>query len=100
MLGRGLIADPGMLTPGGTTAATLELFHDGLLEEYIRAFGRSRNAMFRMKENWRHWLCKFQNAEKLGKQLRKTTDVAEYRTITHEIFHTLPMRDGLQPDWD
>ena len=100
MLGRGLIADPGMLTPGGTTAAALEQFHDGLLEEYIRAFGGSRNAMFRMKENWRHWLCKFQNAEKLGKQLRKTTDVAEYRTITHEIFHTLPMRDGLQPDWD
>ena len=100
MLGRGLIADPGMLTPGGTTPAALEQFHDALLEEYIRAFGGSRNAMFRMKENWRHWLCKFRDSEKLGKQLRKTTDVAEYRAITREIFHSLPMHEDLRPDWD
>ena len=100
MLGRGLIGDPGLLTPGGTTPAALEAFHDSLLEAYIREFGGSRNAMFRMKENWRHWLCKFQDSEKLGKRLRKTTDVAEYQAITREIFHTLPMRPTLQPDWD
>ncbi len=100
MLGRGLIADPGLLTIGGTTACALEQFHDALLEEYVAAFGSSRNAMFRMKENWRHWLCKFEGAEKLGKRLRKTTDIAEYKTVTHEIFHTLPMRGDLQPDWD
>ena len=100
MLGRGLIADPGLLSPGGTTAAALERFHDALLEEYIREFGGSRNAMFRMKENWRHWLCKFQDSEKLGKRLRKTTDVTEYKAITHEIFHNLPLHKDLQPDWD
>ena len=100
MIGRGLIADPGMLISGGTTPAALEQFHDALLEEYILAFGGSRNAMFRMKENWRHWLCKFRDSEKLGKQLRKTTDVAEYRAITREIFHSLPMHKDLRPDWD
>jgi tRNA-dihydrouridine synthase len=100
MLGRGLIADPGLLTPGGTTPESLERFHDALLQEYIRQFGGVRNAMFRMKENWRHWLCKFENTEKLGKRLRKATDVNEYRVITHEIFHTLPMRPDLYPDWD
>ena len=100
MIGRGLIGDPGLLTPGGTTAAALEQFHDDLLEAYIREFGGARNAMFRMKENWRHWLCKFQNSEKLGKRLRKTTDVNEYRSITREVFHTLPMRSDLRPDWD
>ena len=100
MLGRGLIADPGLLTPGGTTSSALERFHDALLEEYIRAFGSSRNAMFRMKENWRYWLCKFQNSEKLGKRLRKTTDISEYSAITREIFHTLPIQDTLCPDWD
>lgn len=100
MIGRGLIADPGMLTPGGTTATQLKQFHDALLEEYIQQFGGVRNAMFRMKENWRHWLCKFQDSEKLGKQLRKTTDVDDYRRITREIFHTLPMRPEICPDWD
>ena len=100
MVGRGLIADPGLFTPGGTTASALEGFHDALLEEYIEQFGGSRNAMFRMKENWRHWLCKFEDAEKLGKRLRKTTDVAEYRAITHEIFRTLPLRESIVRDWD
>lgn len=100
MLGRGLIADPGLLTPNGTDAVTLEAFHDALLEAYIRTFGGERNAMFRMKENWRHWLCKFENAEKLGKQLRKTTDVTQYKQIAYQIFHTLPVRQDIVPDWD
>ena len=100
MLGRGLIADPGLLSPGGTTVKALESFHDALLEEYIRAFGSSRNAMFRMKENWRHWLCKFQDSQQLGKRLRKTTNVQEYKSITQTIFHTLPLHADLQPDWD
>ncbi len=100
MLGRGLIADPGLFTPGGTTADTLAEFHDALLEEYIRTFGGERNAMFRMKENWRYWLCKFEDSGKLGKHLRKTTDVREYRQIAHQIFHTLPMAKNTTPDWD
>lgn len=100
MLGRGLIANPGLLTPGGTTTAALERFHDGLLEEYTRTFGGSRNAMFRMKENWRYWLCNFENAEKLGKRLRKTTDMEEYKALTHEIFRSLPIRKALCPDWE
>lgn len=100
MLGRALVADPGLLTPGGTTAAALEKFHEELLEKYTREFGGTRNAMFRLKENWRYWLCKFESAEKLGKRLRKATDVAEYTSVTQEIFHNLPMRNDIVPDWD
>lgn len=99
MLGRGLIGDPGMLTPGGTTPETLAQFHEELLESYIAAFGGSRNAMFRLKEHWRHLLCKFEESERLGKQLRKTTDLNEYKSITSQIIYTLPMRQTLQPDW-
>ncbi len=91
MLGRGLVADPGMLLPDGTTRETLEQFHNALLEEYLVLFGGSRNAMFRLKENWSYWLTIFENSEKLAKRLRKTTDLAEYRNITGEIFHTLPL---------
>lgn len=99
MIGRGLIGDPGMLTPGGTTAGQLENFFDALLEEYLRSFGGSRNAMFRLKEHWRYLLCRFENAEKPGKRLRKTTDLGEYRAITREIFHNCPMKPELEPDW-
>lgn len=99
MLGRGLIGDPGMLTPGGTTVSSLESFTEALLENYKESFGSDRNAMFRMKENWRHLLCRFEGSEKLGKQLRKTTDIGQYKSIVTQIFHTLPLADTLQPDW-
>ena len=99
MLGRGLIGDPGMLSPGGTTAPALDAFFDELLEAYTEVFGGPRNAMFRLKENWRYLLCRFDNAEKPGKRLRKTTDVLEYKAITHEIFRNCPLKPRLTPDW-
>ena len=97
MIGRGLIGNPAMLEPGGEKK--LEAFHDALLETYIVEFGGSRNAMFRMKENWRHMICMFDDHDKLWKKLRKCTDVVEYRSIVHEIFHSLPMHDELQAQW-
>ena len=99
MIGRGLVADPGMLSPGGTDMAALEGFYDELFAVYTEVFGSTRNAMFRLKENWRHLLCKLEGAEKLGKRLRKTTDAGEYKAITHEIFRTLSLREEMQPDW-
>lgn len=98
MLGRGLIGDPGMLTPGGTDVKKLEQFYNELLEEYLISFGGSRNAMFRLKENWRYLLCRFRDTEKLAKRLRKTTDLNEYRTLTAQLF-ALPMQQELIPDW-
>ena len=92
MIGRGLIGDPGMLTPGGTTVEALEEMFNALLDEYIVLFGGSRNAMFRLKEHWGMLLHRFEDSEKLGKRLRKTTDLDEYKTITQEIFHTLKLK--------
>ena len=89
MIGRGLIADPGMLSPGGTTAAALESYMNELLEEYLISFGGSRNAMFRLKEHWGMLIPKFCKDEKLAKRLRKTTDISGYRAITAEIFRSI-----------
>ena len=98
MIGRALIADPGMLC-GGTTAEALEGFLGELTEEYIREFGSARNAMFRLKENWGFLRYRFENSDKLWKQLRKTTDIHEYNAITAQILHTLPLTDGLNVEW-
>lgn len=98
MLGRGLIADPGMLSPGGTDFCVLEQFHSDLLEAYTVAFGNARNAMFRMKENWHYLISLFDDSEKLAKRLRKTTDLNEYKQITYEIFR-LPKRESPQITW-
>jgi tRNA-dihydrouridine synthase len=99
MLGRGLAGDPGMLLPGGTTVEALDAFMEDLLQSYQEAFGGARNAMFRLKENWHLLICRFEGAEKLGKQLRKTTDIQEFRAITKQILHTLPLAKELQPTW-
>ena len=91
MIGRSLIADPGMLC-GGTDKAALEAFMNELLARYTEAFGGSRNAMFRLKENWGMIHQRFEGCDKLWKRLRKTTDLQEYRSITTEIFQTLPLK--------
>ncbi len=93
MIGRGLLADPGMVTPGKTDVKALEGFFAELLEEYLSAFGGSRNAMFRLKEHWGLLIRSFENSEKLAKRLRKTTDLGEYKAITAEIFHTLTFKN-------
>ena len=92
MIGRGLVADPGMLC-GGTQAPVLQAFHHELLTRYTEAFGGARNAMFRLKENWHYLYPMFEGSEKLWKRLRKTTDLGEFVAITDEIFTTLPLKN-------
>ena len=99
MIGRGLIGDPGMLLPGGTDIDTLERFLEVLLETYTDEFGGPRNAMFRMKENWCFLIHKFEGSDKLWKKLRKTTDISKYRSITHQILHSLPLKPELGNEW-
>ena len=92
MIGRALVGDPGMLLPGGTDVKVLEAFHNELLETYTEVFGGGRNAMFRLKENWHMLIGHFEDSEKLWKRLRKTTDLAEFKAITSEIFKTCQFR--------
>jgi len=93
MIGRGLVGNPGMLTPGGTNAQTLERFHNELLETYTEAFGGGRNAMFRLKDNWHFLITHFEDSEKLWKRLRKSTDLSEFRDIATQIFRTKKWRN-------
>lgn len=102
MIGRGLLANPGMLS-GCQDAARIEAFMEELLEAYCSAFGSSRNAMFRMKEYWSYLRWSFPQDSKLFKQLRKTTDVSQFRQITRDIFRTLSFSpeqgEKTHPEW-
>ena len=97
MIGRGLIADPGMLLPQGTQVAALEQFYDALLREYLTELGGSRNAMFRLKESWSYLLPRLSGCEKWGKRLRKATDLETYRAVTGEIFQALKEKERSGP---
>ena len=88
MIGRGLIADPGMLN-GGTHGDALKGFMNELMDIYTVEFGGARNAIFRLKENWSFLHSRFADCDRLWKRLRKCTDAQEFRAITDEIFETL-----------
>ena len=94
MIGRGLVAEPGMLC-GGTDVKALEGFMNELMDIYTVEFGGARNAIFRLKENWGFLHSRFEGCDKLWKKLRKSTDAAEFRAITQEIFHTLPLKNSI-----
>ena len=91
MIGRGLIADPGMLV-GGTDIGTLESFLNALMDDYAVEFASCRNALFRMTENWAYLHDRFTGSDKLWKKMRKTTDAAELRDLSAELLHTCPMK--------
>lgn len=99
MIGRALVADPGMLTPTGTTRENLEAFLTELSETYCRIFGSSRNAIYRLKDNWHYLITLFDGADKPWKELRKTTDYQRFCAITQEIIHTLPMKSHWESTW-
>ncbi len=99
MIGRGLVANPGMLSPGGTTRQKLEAFLDELMDAYSIAFGSKRNAIFRIKENWHYLVSMFEGSEKYWKQLRKTTDYDTFQHTAKDMIHNLPLRTDCIPTW-
>ena len=98
MIGRGLIADPGMLC-GGTDRDTLDAFLTELADTYCVLFGSKRNAIYRLKDNWHYLIALFEGSDKHWKELRKSTDYDRFCAITHEIIHTLPMKKNWEPTW-
>ena len=98
MIGRGLVADPGMLA-GGTDRDTLKAFLGELSDTYCRVFESKRNAIYRMKDNWHYLIGLFEGSEKLWKEMRKSTDYDRFMAIANEIIETLPMRDHPEIIW-
>ena len=98
MIGRGLVANPGMLS-GGTDRATLKAFLNELSDTYCVVFESKRNAIYRMKDNWHYLIALFEGSDKLWKEMRKSTDYDRFIAIANEIITTLPMREHPKIIW-
>ena len=98
MIGRGLVADPGMLS-GGTNRETLKSFLNELSDTYCTVFESKRNAIYRMKDNWHCLIALFEGSDKLWKEMRKSTDYDRFMSIANEIIATLPMRERPEIIW-
>lgn len=98
MIGRGLVANPGMLS-GGTDRDTLKAFLNELSDTYCTVFESKRNAIYRMKDNWHYLISLFEGSDKLWKEMRKSTDYDRFMAIANEIIATLPMREHPEINW-
>ena len=103
MIGRGLIADPSLVTrlTGGPRAdkRTLEAFHNTLYARYCEAFGDRRIAMLRMKEIWFYHLNLFADSGRYGKALKKSRTPDEYERAAAAIFRDLDLLADAVPAW-
>jgi len=98
MLGRGLIARPGMLTrelsqSETTDSAILSLeewhtfkkFHDEIVDGYDAYMCGDRNTLFKMKELWTWWAVMFPGQEKILKKIKKANDLKEYKMLVKSL---------------
>lgn len=90
MIGRGIIHNPGLLTE--LNKETLLSFHNMILDEYIKISSGERNVLFKMKELWFYMLSLFEDAEKVGKKIKKTERLKEYESIINTLFATYDLR--------
>ena len=111
MLGRGLLAHPGLaehirqlsaagnnghvteamresvhLARNGAELERLQAFHDEVYAGYHGIQFGYRNVLFKMKELWHYMVHSFPNAEKHEKKLRKVNSCAEYESYVKNIF--------------
>nr|WP_297174402.1 tRNA-dihydrouridine synthase family protein [uncultured Agathobaculum sp.] len=103
MIGRGLIADPSLITrlAGGPRAdkQTLEAFHNTLYAHYCDAFGDRRIAVQRMKEIWFYHIGLFAASEKHGKAIKKSRTADEYERAAAAVYRDLDLLENLAPIW-
>lgn len=89
MLGRGLIANPGMLHADESGVKgdieRFRQFHNELLEGYMAYLSGDRPTLFHMKELWGYWIRRFPGEEKLLKQIKKSDSIREYITAVNGL---------------
>lgn len=94
MIGRGLIANPGLATgyKKGLADEDIKLdlvifkkFHDDLLSQYTEVLSGEKPVLHRMKEFLSFWQANFPEEEKLIKKLRKSNRISEYRDYFNQL---------------
>lgn len=89
MLGRGLLANPGLareLRDGeAMTREEFLKFHEEVLSGYLAMQLGDRNTLFKMKELWSYMIHLFPDSEKYDKKIRKAERVGDYRAAVTEL---------------
>ena len=89
MIGRGLVANPGLIGEIGGSELDkqiLKSFHDELLEAYQEQRLGEKQLLFKMKEQWYYMASIFPGAERQIKKIRKVNRVSEYENHVRALF--------------
>ncbi len=90
MLGRGILANPGLIGEikenKFLTKETLKDFHDELFENYTILLNEDKNAMYRMKELWGYMSHIFTNNKKYYKKIKKAQKAKDYKEAVARLF--------------
>lgn len=90
MLGRGLIANPGLAErlrgEEMLTKQRLRAFHDCLLQKYRHVMSGERPVLFKMKELWYYMSHVFQDSERYRKKIKKAGNLQEYGMAVDALF--------------
>lgn len=103
MLGRGLLANPGLgaTVMGGAplTKDRLLDFHQDLYLRYQEVLFGEKPVLHKIKELWHYMICLFPDHEKHAKLLRKSQTLGDYEAAVSAIFRdlTLSPETGYQP---
>lgn len=95
MLGRGLIANPGLLSEILTgkviDSDRLKSFHDRIFADYQRIMSGDTNTLFKMKELWNYMQFLFDDSERYIKKIRKAKTGVEYMNAVNSLFSECKM---------
>ncbi|MGL5438065.1 MAG: tRNA dihydrouridine synthase [Lachnospiraceae bacterium] len=95
MLGRGVIANPALITElttgEGLNKDRLAEFHELVLEGYREVIPGDRNVLFKMKELWFYLGGSFTDSSKHVKKIRKAGNILEYRLAAQRLFEELTL---------
>lgn len=90
MIGRGLLADPGLIGEikgeAKPTKQQIKAFHDEIVQGYAEIFSGDKDVVGHMKELWFYLITLFPEKRDCLKKIQKCHDMVEYRLIVQQIF--------------
>jgi tRNA-dihydrouridine synthase len=90
MLGRGLIANPGLAyeirNHEKPEKVVWKEFHDNIYADYQQILSGDRNVLFKMKELWVYLIQSFSDPSKYEKKIRKAERLVDYEEAVSSLF--------------
>lgn len=90
MLGRGLLANPGLTKEIKSTIKidknTIREFHDKVYSDYRKILFGDINVLYKMKEIWFYMISMFSENEKYAKKIRKSVRLYDYEEAVSSLF--------------